>query len=122
MKKRINILILVAILATVSCKTMKNADKNTAKIDVEVGSEFTITVKSNPTTGFIWSYEASDSTTLHLKSKRYIADPNPNKVSGMGGVKEWVFVADKKGKAQLVFNYKRANEIAQLAYYKIKVK
>lgn len=56
--------------------------------------EFTITVASNPSTGFIWLLESYDTHLLKVKKHEYVAPTAKNKI-GVSGVEEWVFIAKK---------------------------
>lgn len=52
---------------------------------------YTITLPSNPTTGYSWFIQAYDHDSLILKAHRYL--PAETKRVGAGGLEEWQFVA-----------------------------
>lgn len=57
-------------------------------------SEFTITLASNPSTGFVWLLESYDPHLLKVKKHDYVAPVTKNKV-GVSGVETWEFAARK---------------------------
>jgi inhibitor of cysteine peptidase len=76
-------------------------------IETVVGQEFTISLPSNPTTGYSWALAGSLPDGLLLVGSQYKpSQPDPN-VVGSGGVEEWTFKATKAGTATLTFEYRR---------------
>lgn len=57
-------------------------------------SAFTITLASNPSTGFVWLLESYDAHLLKVKKHEYVAPAIKNKV-GVPGVETWEFAARK---------------------------
>lgn len=53
-------------------------------------SSFTITLPSNPTTGFVWLLESYDDHVLKVTKHDYVAPQVKNKV-GAPGLEQWVF-------------------------------
>jgi inhibitor of cysteine peptidase len=76
-------------------------------IGVNVGQEFTISLTSNPTTGYDWEY-TSVYTWIQSLGKTYQADSPV--LMGSGGTDTFSFKANSKGTATLVFAYKRSWE------------
>lgn len=68
-------------------------------INVKNGDTFTITLRENPTTGYIWS-ESYDQNFLELKSSNYI--PNMPILCGSGGIRIFEFKALKTGETSLI--------------------
>ena len=75
-----------------------------------VGEELTVTLGSNPTTGFQWSEvaEISDETIIQQVSHEYVGEeyetPPP---PGTSGKEVWTFEALKKGTITIFLEYSR---------------
>lgn len=75
-------------------------------IDVTVGQEFTISLQSNPTTGYLWRFaKPPDEKLLKLVRTQYKAPQS--KLVGAGGIEVWTFKALAEGKTPLELNYQR---------------
>jgi inhibitor of cysteine peptidase len=75
-------------------------------IETAVGKNFTITLDSNPTTGYNWQIvRQMDTGLVELVDSQYIA-PKTDLV-GSPGHEEWHFKAIREGKAIISFEYKR---------------
>ena len=77
--------------------------------EIAVGGTLTVTLESNPTTGFTWELtELSDQTVLALIEIKYEpgeeAKQEPS-LSGAGGTEIWSFEALKKGEATISMEY-----------------
>jgi|GEM_PF-1299806 len=72
-------------------------------VNTKVGETFTISLKSNPTTGFSWQPEF-DSGFLKLVSKNYESDST---LPGSPGVEFFEFEAIKQGEVKVKMIYKR---------------
>lgn len=57
--------------------------------------KFTITLASNPSTGFIWLINSYDSHLLKIAKHEYLAPKIKNKV-GVAGKEQWVFKVKSK--------------------------
>jgi inhibitor of cysteine peptidase len=87
--------------------------KNDKIIEVNVGKSFTITLDSNPTTGYKWQLaKQMDTGLVGFIDSQYIA-PNTNLV-GAPGKEEWHFKAVREGKAIITFHYVRPWEKDEL--------
>jgi len=74
--------------------------------ETSVGKSFTITLDSNPTTGYQWQITRQlDTGLLKLVDSKYIA-PKTGLV-GAPGKEEWTFKATRAGKAIISFDYVR---------------
>ena len=79
-------------------------------MNAAVGKELTVTLGSNPTTGFGWSEfaEISDETIVRQVSHQYVGKeyetPPP---PGTSGEEVWVFQGLKKGTATIYMEYSR---------------
>ena len=75
-------------------------------ITVPVGVSFTISVSSNPSTGYSW--EAGFDQSLLKLLKRYT--PSSSGLIGAGGVENFEFEGMKPGNCNIYLNYKRSFE------------
>ena len=73
-------------------------------IEVEMGKTFTISLTSNPTTGYSWQPEF-DSDFLELANREFTPDPSP--LVGAPGVETFEFPPLKLGEVTLTMMYKR---------------
>jgi inhibitor of cysteine peptidase len=87
--------------------------KNDKIIETTVGKSFTITLDSNPTTGYQWQIARQiDTGLVELIDSQYIA-PKTGLV-GAPGHQEWNFKVIKEGKAIISFEYVRQWEKDEL--------
>ena len=70
---------------------------------IEVGKTFSVSLESNPTTGYSWQAEF-DPKYLQLISKEFVID---SKLVGAGGVEKYKFLALKQGQVEVTMTYKR---------------
>ena len=75
-------------------------------ITVPVGVSFTISVSSNPSTGYSW--EAGFDQSLLKLVKRYT--PSESGMMGASGVENFEFEGMKPGNTDIYLNYKRSFE------------
>lgn len=75
------------------------------KVTLEVGQTLTLTLKSNPTTGYQWQIRDLDEAVLKLSGYEYKAD-KPITL-GSGGVDVWSFEAQAPGQTTLRLEYVR---------------
>jgi len=75
---------------------------------VAVDDSFTVTLCSNPTTGFQWAKSAqiSDQTVLEQVDHEFIP-PEAKDVEGAAGKEVWTFKAFKKGTSSVSMEYSR---------------
>lgn len=110
------IICLFLLIGLSSCELKFNVKEDT-EIDVAEGNDFTITLKGNPTTGYIWILSNTDEIKDYLKatnvdkenSGEYITDNHDPTIDGVGGTFYFKFKALKADKKahQLKFNYLR---------------
>ena len=78
-------------------------------IETKAGQNFTITLKSNATTGYQWQFaKPLDESKLQLLSSDYLMDKTG--LVGAGGKQVWVLKALKAGKTSVHFKYVRSWE------------
>ncbi len=80
-----------------------NETNNNETVTLPVGSEITISLDENPTTGYSWN--VTSSAGLEHVNDTYIA-PETGLV-GAGGVHVWEFLAAEEGSAEFSAIYKR---------------
>jgi len=114
-KKQITVILIIAvsvILFFVLFFGIKNA-KSERIIETALNKNFTISLVSNPTTGYQWQIvRQMDTGLLELLNSKFIA-PETNLV-GAPGHEEWSFKAIKKGKTIISFAYSRPWEKDEL--------
>ncbi len=90
-------------------------------ISTTVGQEFTISLDSNPSTGYEWILVSSLPDWLELVGHEY-TPTNPNLIGG-GGIEEWTFKATNTGSTTLTFHYLRPweTEVPPLQIYEAQV-
>ena len=90
----------------VSCDDLMNVDHVTRQVEVPVDGTLTVTLCSNPTTGFQWSEKAEidDQTIVKQTEHEYVA-PKQTGVVGAGGKEVWTFKALLKGTTEVAMEY-----------------
>ncbi len=74
-------------------------------LEATAGSEFTIVLESNPTTGYHWDIVGElDQSVVTLVKNEYVSTSDPNLVGG-GGLDVWTFKAIDAGEAQITLGY-----------------
>ncbi|MFC1767192.1 protease inhibitor I42 family protein [Candidatus Margulisiibacteriota bacterium] len=110
MKKITSILVplfiagLLVFLAYAALNKIKYSQEQPIK--VKSGSEFTITLDSNPTTGYRWSI-ARDIDADHVKLLKNEYKTQQYARIGQGGKQIFVFEAVKAGKTRIYLQYSR---------------
>ncbi len=74
-----------------------------------LGGELTITLGSNPTTGYQWSEDAeiSDETIIRQVSHEFVG-PGIDEPPGTSGEDVWIFEGFKRGTTTLLLEYSRS--------------
>ena len=104
-------LMIISLAGWVCAQPAKPAPETNAPIQVAAGKEFTITLKSNPTTGYRWQLaKPADEAVVKPGKNSYQADQHAPGMVGGGGKEVWTFTAVKPGKTVLEFKYARAWE------------
>ena len=122
MKVKIGIIVTLAALATMmfgctlapgqasvnlSCDDFASQNQITKELSVKAGDSFTVTLCSNPTTGFQWeSAVISDQSVLTETNHQFVGPEDENLV-GAGGEDVWTFQALKKGTSTISIAYSR---------------
>jgi len=92
----------------VSCDEFYEQNHISRAVEVAAGDSFTVTLCSNPTTGFIWSEQAQigDQTLLQQTGHEFIS-PGEKGLLGAAGEEVWTFQALKKGESTISMEYSR---------------
>ena len=124
MKSRLIILgfVVIMILSLLACSSSKDASIEVSiddlmsqkhisqQVEVTAGSMLTVTLGSNPTTGFQWTEEAQISGTEALKqvSHEFIGpESEPPPPPGTPGQEVWTFEALEEGTTTISMEYSR---------------
>ena len=94
----------------VSCDDFYEQSAISREATVAVGDSFTVTLCSNPTTGFQWSESAqiSDQTVLEQVDSRFVSPQSePPPPPGTPGQRIWTFQALKAGDSTVSLDYSR---------------
>jgi len=93
---------------SISIDTFQNQPHIDAVMNAVVGEELTVTLGSNPTTGFRWSEfaEISDESVIKQVSHKFVG-PGIDKPPGTPGEEVWTFKALKKGTTTISMEYSR---------------
>lgn len=99
-----------AVSVEVSCDDFYDQNHISRAVEVATGDSFTVTLCSNPTTGFIWSESAqiSDQTVLQQTDHQLVMpESEPPPPPGTAGQEVWTFKALKKGETTVSLEYSR---------------
>ena len=72
-------------------------------VTVAQGQSFTITLRSNPSTGYRWEPQY-DRAALSLTDSVFISDPNPHNLVGVPGSQVFTFQGLAKGTTTITFD------------------
>jgi inhibitor of cysteine peptidase len=117
--------------STVSTQTSENgtmtATTNAANVthaepmNAAQGQNFTITLRSNPSTGYHWEPQF-DSTALTLTDSVFVSDPNPHNLFGVPGSQVFTFQGLAKGTTTITFdNVSPAQSVTEQTVYAVTV-
>ena len=116
MKRRIVptlVLVCVSVLM-LACSSTSTSPNNifyawNQKAEIGVGDTLTVTLESNPTTGFEWELrEFSEEGILELMGSEYQPGEEAKQdipVPGAGGLEVWTFKGIKKGQTVIFLDY-----------------
>jgi len=87
-----------------------------------VGGELTVTLGSNPTTGFQWSEDAeiSDESVIRQVSHEFVG-PGIDKPPGTPGEEVWTFKALRKGTVTTLLEYSRPWVEEEIGYWTVTI-
>ena len=93
-----------------SCDDFYEHQHISQEVEVAVDGSLTVTLCSNPTTGFQWSESAqiSDQTVLEQVDHKFVSpESEPPPPPGTPGQEIWTFKALKKGTTEVSLEYSR---------------
>ena len=94
----------------VSCDDFTRQHHISQEVEVPAGDSLTVTLCSNPTTGFKWqeSAEISDQTVLQQTDHKFVSpESEPPPPPGTPGQEIWTFKALEKGQCIISMEYSR---------------
>lgn len=108
-------------------KEIKGAEKEerllqSFTIDAEIGDNLLVVLEENPSTGYTWEYEISNTNVISLKNEKTL---HKAERPGAPATKQWTFNTIDKGCALIEFKLHRSWEDAQPVeehYYAVNVK
>ena len=96
-----------AVFAQVPMMQPCESDPVTQLVDVKVGEAFTVTLESNPTTGFTWSLVGALPYWLEETNYEFKPLPAPPGTTGTGGFEEWTYLPKAAGSTMLLYEYRQ---------------
>jgi len=88
--------------------TITEADNGKSEQIAQGTPRFAVTLKENPTTGFMWN--ATVTPGLEILSSDYQQDKAPEGMVGVGGMRTWVILAKDTGDQKFSASYRRSWE------------
>ncbi|MGS7252606.1 protease inhibitor I42 family protein [Pseudomonas anuradhapurensis] len=90
---------------------------------LQVGQTLTLTLPSNPSTGYRWRIENPAANVLRSLGPEVYSAPEEEDVVGSAGVSTWRYQANRAGEAQLVLVYQQpwAADVAPVQSFDCKV-
>jgi inhibitor of cysteine peptidase len=109
MKQATPMVCVVAFLAGCGADPV-NVDENDSgrTIMLEIDQELVVTLTSNPTTGYSWSFQLTREGIIAAKGSEY--EPTEPQLPGSGGRERFRFIAVQSGQTALEFEYRRSWE------------
>jgi predicted secreted protein len=96
------------VFVDISCDDFTNNNHIRSTVQVGIGNTITVTLCSNPTTGFQWSETAEISTSGILEQVNHeFVPPEQTGVTGGYGQEVWTFKALKQGTSTISIEYSR---------------
>ena len=90
-----------------SCDDFTESKSIEEQVEVAVDGTLTITLCSNPTTGFEWTESASISDRTVIRQTDHEFTPPSGDVPGAAGKETWTFKALQRGTAEVSMEYSR---------------
>ncbi len=91
----------------ISCDQFANNSQYTSEMNIDVGDMVTVTLCSNPTTGFTWSEEISNESVINQVEYEFLPPEGDNgePPPGAAGKDKWVYAAMIEGTSTILFEY-----------------
>ena len=84
-----------------------DADDNGSTVTIPVSGSFTVSLASNPTTGYEWGLVDLTTSILENTDHQYVQDAAPPGMVGVGGTETWEFTGRSAGTTTLRLEYRR---------------
>jgi len=91
----------------VSCDEFYEQQHISKEVEVAAGDSFTVTLCSNPTTGFEWEPARISDQTVFQETDHEFVPSQAKGVEGAPGKEVWTFKALKKGTSTVSMEYSR---------------
>lgn len=90
---------------------------------LQLGQSLTVTLPSNPTTGYRWKLKDSAAAVLQARSPEVYSTPEQNGMVGTAGSSTWRFQAAASGEGTLLLVYQQpwAPEVVPVQTFECKV-
>jgi predicted secreted protein len=118
----------VVALTTVSAdacrpvKTQRLGSKANGKtVGLAVGGQLFVSLKGNATTGYAWKIASVSRSVLQPSPIKYVQNPNPKHLLGVGGVYKLNFKGLARGTTVLKLVYTRGSELGELFWLRVVV-
>ena len=85
--------------------------QNGKSVSLHVGDQLLVSLKANATTGYAWRIRSVKRAVLKPHSIKYVPNPNPKHLVGVGGSYKLRLKALAKGTTTLRLKYLRSGEV-----------
>lgn len=85
--------------------------ENGESVSLHVGDQLVVSLKANATTGYGWKIRSVKKAVLKTRSVKYVPNPNPKHLMGVGGVYKLQLKALKTGTTTLRLKYLRSGDL-----------
>jgi len=87
--------------AQLSSQNVSVEQQSACPVHLKVGQNLTLSLPSNPSTGYRWAIQDSAGGVLHRMGREVYSNPNNDAVVGSAGVSTWRFQAFTSGTGRL---------------------
>jgi inhibitor of cysteine peptidase len=105
----------------VSCSQFEQAPKYVYQITVYKGSSLTVTLCSNPSTGFEWPDTPENNNTAVLSQSSHKTISSTSDVVGAAGEEVWTFDALETGLAVVEFDYSKPGIEGEKEHWTVRI-
>jgi inhibitor of cysteine peptidase len=90
-----------------TCDDFMSQNHILGELSIKAGDSFTVTLCSNPTTGFQWESAVISDPSVLTETKHQFFGPEDENLVGAAGRDVWTFQALKKGTSNISIDYSR---------------
>ena len=87
--------------------TQLDAGDDGSTVTVPASARFTVSLRSNPTTGYSWAIVDLNTSIVENTDHQYVQDAAPPGMVGVGGTETWEFTGCSAGTTTLRLEYRR---------------